>query len=100
MGRNDVSLKSYLSEKRRFADLFNCTLMGGSQVIDSKKLEAAPTVMSLSDETGFMERINDISMHYTFEGNSLALITLENQEYIDYAMPLRVMLAQAMAYDN
>ncbi|MBD5137216.1 MAG: hypothetical protein HDT39_14900 [Lachnospiraceae bacterium] len=99
MGRNDISLKSYLSEKRRFADLFNCTLMGGSQVIDADKLESCPTVMSVSDETGLMERINDISMRYTFEDSSLALITLENQEYIDYSMPLRVMLQQALIYD-
>ncbi|MBD5134754.1 MAG: hypothetical protein HDT39_02135 [Lachnospiraceae bacterium] len=99
MGRNDISLKSYLSDKRRFADLFNCTLMGGSQVIDPNRLENSPTVMSVSDENGFMERINDISMKYTFEDSSLALIILENQEYIDYSMPLRVMLQQALAYD-
>ena len=99
MGKNDISLKSYLSDKRRFADLFNCTLMGGSQVIDPNWLENSPTVMSVSDENGFMERINDISMRYRFENSSLALITLENQEYIDYAMPLRVMLQQALAYD-
>ncbi|MDE5782132.1 MAG: Rpn family recombination-promoting nuclease/putative transposase [Lachnospiraceae bacterium] len=100
MGRNDISLKAYLSNKRRFADLFNCTLMGGSQVIDPNRLENSPTVMSVSDENGFMERINDISMRYRFGNSSLALITLENQEYIDYAMPLRVMLQQALAYDR
>ncbi|MDE6251305.1 MAG: Rpn family recombination-promoting nuclease/putative transposase [Lachnospiraceae bacterium] len=100
MGRNDISLKVYLSNKRRFADLFNCTLMGGSQVIDPNRLENSPTVMSVSDENGFMERINDISMRYRFGNSSLALITLENQEYIDYAMPLRVMLQQALAYDR
>ena len=100
MGKNDISLKSYLSDKRRFADLFNGTLMGGSQVIKAERLETSPTVMSMSDENGFMERINDISMCYTFDGSSLALITLENQEYIDYAMPLRVMLQQALSYDS
>ncbi len=73
--------------------------MGGSQVIDADKLENYSTVMSVSDENGLMERINDISMRYTFEDSSLALITLENQEYIDYSMPLRVMLQQALAYD-
>ncbi|MDE5782074.1 MAG: hypothetical protein K2I03_11480 [Lachnospiraceae bacterium] len=62
MGKNDISLKSYLSDKRRFADLFNGTLMGGSQVIKAERLETSPTVMSMSDENGFMERINDISM--------------------------------------
>ena len=73
--------------------------MGGSQVIDADKLENYSTVMSVSDENGLMERINDISMRYTFEDSCLALITLENQEYIDYSMPLRVMLQQALAYD-
>lgn len=100
MGKNDVSLKSYLSDKRRFADLFNGTLMGGSQVIDASRLEDSPTVVSVSDESGIMERINDITMRYTYDGSSLALIMLENQDYIDYTMPLRVMLQQAMAYDR
>ncbi|MBD5136154.1 MAG: hypothetical protein HDT39_09390 [Lachnospiraceae bacterium] len=100
MGKNDISLKSYLSDKRRFADLFNCTLMGGGQVIAPERLESSPTVMSVSDENGFMERINDISMRYTYDGSSLALIILENQEYVDYAMPLRVMMQQAVAYDS
>lgn len=100
MGKKDIGLKSYLSEKRRFADLFNCTLMEGEQVIDSKMLEAAPISMPISDENGFMERLNDISMKYAYKGSSLALIMLENQEITDYAMPFRVMLQQALSYDS
>ncbi|MDE5782000.1 MAG: hypothetical protein K2I03_11110 [Lachnospiraceae bacterium] len=91
---------SYLSEKRRFAGLFNGTLMGGSQVIDAERLESSLTVMLVSDEFGLMERINDISIRYTFEGSSLLLINIENQEYIDNAMPLMVMLQQEISYDS
>ena len=100
MGKNDVSLKSYLSEKRRFADLFNGTLMKGRQVIQPEELEGSPTAFAMSDGKGFAERINDVSMKYEYRGSSLALFTLENQEYIDYGMPLRVMLEQAMMYDS
>ncbi len=39
MGKADVSLKDYLSDRERFADLFNAYLFEGAQVIKADKLE-------------------------------------------------------------
>lgn len=99
MGKEDISKKAYLSDKRRFADLFNGTLMNGEQVIKLEELKSCPTVMDISDEKGIMERLTDISKAYKYDGSRLVTIMLENQDYTDFGMPVRVMLEQAMLYD-
>ena len=99
MGKEDISKKAYLSDKRRFADLFNGTLMNGEQVIKPEELKSCPTVMDISDEKGIVERLTDISMTYKYDGSRLVMIMLENQDYTDFGMPVRVMLEQAMLYD-
>ena len=39
MGEADVSLKNWLKNKRRFADLFNGTVFDGKQVVKPEDLE-------------------------------------------------------------
>lgn len=100
MGKNDVTLKDYLSEPKRYADLLNGSIFQGRQIIDADELMDTDTVQSKSDEQTIMERINDITMKQTKDGSLFAVWTVANQQYIDYSMPARVMLQDALSYDR
>ena len=62
MGKNDITLKDYLSEPKRYADLLNGSIFQGRQIIDADELMDADTVQAKSDEQAIIERINDITM--------------------------------------
>ncbi|MDE7130265.1 MAG: Rpn family recombination-promoting nuclease/putative transposase [Lachnospiraceae bacterium] len=100
MGKNDITLKDYLSEPKRYADLLNGSIFQGRQIIDAGELIEADTVQSKSDEQAIMERLNDITMKQTKDGSLFAVWTVANQQYIDYSMPARVMLQDALSYDR
>lgn len=100
MGEKDITLKDYLSDPKRYADLLNGSIFQGRQIIDAGELQDADTVQSKSDELSIMERINDITMKQTKNGNLFAIWTIANQEHIDYGMPARVMMQDALSYDR
>lgn len=100
MGKNDITLKDYLSEPKRYADLLNGSIFQGRQIIDANELTDADTVQSKSDEQAIMERINDITMKQTKDGSLFAVWTVANQKYIDYGMPTCVMMQDALSYDR
>lgn len=100
MGKNDITLKDYLSDSRRYADLINGSIFQGRQIIDADELTDTGTVQSKSDEQTVVERINDITMKQTRDGSLFAVWTVANQQHIDYSMPARVMLQDALSYDR
>lgn len=100
MGKNDITLKDYLSDPKRYADLINGSIFQGRQIIDADELTDAGTVQSKSDEQSIVERISDITMKQTKDGSLFAVWTVANQQHIDYSMPARVMLQDALSYDR
>lgn len=100
MGKRDITFKDYLSDSRRYADLLNGSIFQGRQIIDADELQEAGTVQSKSDGQSIMERINDITMKQTRDGSLFAIWTVANQEHIDYGMPVRVMMQEALSYDR
>lgn len=58
------------------------------------------TVATKADKEGAIERTSDIVMRQKATGDLFALWILENQETIDYSMPVRVMLKEALEYDR
>lgn len=100
MGKKDITLKDYFSDRRRYADLLNGSVFCGRQMIKAEELQDADTVQSKSDSGGVLERTNDIAMKQTKEGNIFAVWVVANQEMVDYSMPVRVMLQEALAYDR
>lgn len=69
MGKNDITLKDYLSDPRRYADLINGSIFQGRQIIDADELTDTDTVQSKSDEQTVVERVNDITMKQTRDGS-------------------------------
>lgn len=100
MGKRDLDLKSYLSDRRRYADLYNGSIFQGGQLLKAEELEPVETVATKIGKEGEIERTSDIIMRQKTTGDLFALWILENQETIDYSMPVRVMLKEALEYDR
>ena len=123
MGKADVVLKQWLKNKVRFADLFNGVVFDGEQVIKPEELEeinseSGIVIENTIDEMGTEEdndrngkhkkrkiynrterRYRDLVMSWKGEAE-LAVLALENQGKIHYAMPVRGMLYDALAYTD
>lgn len=101
----DVVLKEYWQNNDQFADLFNALLFNGQEVISPKELEERDTDESLVFKGSRMEesikRSRDVikvcksSAKYNVD---LALLGIENQMKIHYAMPLRTMEYDCFTY--
>ena len=104
MGKNDVRISVWLSEKERFADLYNAPLFHGKPVFTADTLEKMDTRQNLSFQSNngkevLVQRFHDICMKSTL-GAKLILLTCENQDEIHYAMPVRGMLYDALDYTD
>ena len=100
MGQIDLILKGYLSDPRRFADVFNGRLFAGRQILRAEELEPVPPAAVKKSQERYMERISDYAMRQKDTGNLFYIWILENQDKIDYSMIVRVMLKEAMEYDK
>ena len=114
MGKSDVILKQWLKNKVRFADLFNAVVFDGKQVIKPEELgelnsESGIVIANAISEEGTEEkgkihhrteqRYRDLVMSWKGEAE-LAVLALENQGKIHYAMPVRGMLYDALSYTD
>lgn len=102
MGKISTLINHYLSDNRRFADLFNGICFQGKSVIHAKDLQEASQVYhEVMGETGKRrgrkERIRDICKLLK-TGTILRVLALENQELTDYTMPFRCMQYDVMEY--
>lgn len=89
----DVLLKAYLSDDDRFADLVNGCVFGGERVVSAENLAEMDSQLNLMErfrKRKLVKRFRDMVRKVAFDVN-FAVIGVENQEKIHYAMPLRVM---------
>lgn len=100
MGKKDLSLKTYLSDPVRYADVYNGSVFGGAQVLDASQLEEAATVVTKADGGAILKTTCDIVMRQKVGGGLFALWILENQEEVDYGMSVRILLREALEYDR
>ena len=108
MGRNlkpDTVLKEYWGNNERFADFFNAVLFGGREVIKAEQLQERDTeesnVLELGDRQESITAARDLfRVLKTAMGVEFALVGIENQDKVHYAMPIRVMNLDAYAYDR
>ena len=101
----DIILKNYWRDNARFADLFNAVLFQGEQVIQPHELEDLDTESSTILEhkkqaEGIAASRDNIKIRKksTAYGIEFVMLGNESQEYIDYAMPMRVMGYDYSAY--
>ena len=96
MGRKDIGLKSYFRDSVRYADLWNGSVFQGRQVVRAEELQEITPVHLKSDREAVLERTGDLVMMQSGNGGRYAVLALENQEKIDYGMPVRIMIQEAL----
>lgn len=116
MARMDEPIKKLFKNKENFADLFNATVFHGKQIIEPDKLIEINTedihindvsVRKKSDEgleeqsTGLevTKKYRDLTMLYKDRVLQIVL-GCEDQSTVDYSMPIRTMLYDALAYEK
>ena len=111
MGKIDVVVNRYCSDKVRFADLFNGTFFEGRQVVKPEELtlssqvyrqtkselEKEPNKKQELTVEDYFERIRDIKM-MNRRGIAFRVLAAESQDKIDYEMPFRLMQYDVMEY--
>ena len=103
MGQKDVVLARYFEENARFADLVNGFLFDGVQAVSgqdiSEKSVAVNGILGRLMGRFTYQKYRDIVRRVAL-GMRFAVIGVENQDLVHYAMPVRVMLEDAAGYDE
>lgn len=103
MGKQDNALYHYLEDNRRFADLFNGAVFQGKMVVSGSMLESddGRYVEFEGNEDkakhGTKSRYRDLKKRLKC-GGWLAIVAVENQETVDFTMPLRMMEYDCLEY--
>ena len=102
MGKGNAAVRQWMSNPKRFADLFNGMVCEGEQVIRPEELEPADgeTDLLLEDKNGKLQEVHrcrDLVMRWK-RGCLLVLLACENQAKIHYAMSVRNMLYDSLSY--
>ena len=100
MGALDKRQKRYFEDPKRFADTWNALAFNGLELIHWAELSEGNPVLTHADTGQTLEKISDVVMKRTVDGNLLAVLVLENQRKVDYSIPVKVFLEEALAYDK
>lgn len=99
--KTDVVLKDFWRQNERFADLFNAVVFQGKEVLKPEALQEMDTDMSgtirFKDYEESLVRTRDVVKKMAF-GVEFAVLGIEAQQRIHYAMPLRTLLYDGMGY--
>ena len=106
MGAKDTKAKEYLSDNERFADLCNAVLFCGAQLVRADRLQEKDTTEVLSvfgmDEKEIQfQKWRDILKQVVVKSYGdvyFMLVGIEHQSEIHYAMPVKVMIYDALNY--
>ncbi|MBD5547920.1 MAG: transposase [Lachnospiraceae bacterium] len=102
----DFISNSFFSDNERYADIINGIGCDGVPFVKGKDLQELDTKVSFGKWNGFGRRQKLRKMLYrdmvrkTPFGINFAIIGIENQEEIDYALPLRVLCYDAGEYEK
>lgn len=102
MGKSNVYMKQWLSDKERFTDFVNGSLFQGRKVFSAESLQKEDTEQGLvirkpDGEEITVQRYRDICMTAK-DGTRVVILACENQEEIHYGMLVRGMLYDALSY--
>lgn len=109
MAEKDIILKEYQRDSRHFCDFVNGALAQGRPLLKRGQLVTVPTELVLvkdmeeDDENAVVktiQRFRDITGKAGTDKNAgYIIVAIQNQTTVDYGMPLRVMLEDALEYD-
>lgn len=119
MGEKDISWKKYFSDNKRYADLVNGIGCKGEQIVSADELQDMDTQTGVREKSDFCRSVLDGGnqgkrqrregrrtakyrdlIKKTAFGVNFAIIGIENQEEIDYLLPLRNMSYDVGEYER
>ena len=107
MGEVDATLERYLSDSARYADLINAYRFNGRQIVKPEDVKEKDT--RLSGQSRRKQKQKKKQSEHQKEralvrkvifGAGIAVIALENQTLVHYAMPVRTIVEDALEYDK
>lgn len=103
MAKSDVVVNTYLKDPRHFCDFFNGTFFDGEEVLCPENMyeKSGELKQSIPNKPGkfYVEKHRDAVIKADFHG-IYSIFAIESQEKIHYAMPVRVMLYEALEYSQ
>ena len=103
MTEKDVLTAAYLQKNHRFAELVNVLCFGGRPIVSPEDVQEADSaeleIRKTGRRTKTKKRYRDVIRRVAC-GVQFALICVEEQSYVDYAMPVRVMGYNASRYEQ
>ena len=102
MGKGHIAVNKYISDKTRFADFVNGIIFKGRQVVLPEQLEKVEGEYEIlledkKGKTAGKTRYRDVIMRWKGEVD-FCFFACENQSEIHYAMPVKDMLYDSLAY--
>lgn len=97
MGKSDEAINEYLADPVRFADMVNQGLFQGTPVLNPDKLKEMDSVSRIPNRG---TKTRDIVKMYYDNSIIFAILAIENQTNIHYAMPLRSVVYDIRAYEK
>lgn len=106
MGKKDTVTKEYLRQNTIFADVFNYAIFNGKQIIQPDRLvdqDVSEIALPFGKDGALIpvQRYRDLLKGYIvkeYQGKLLALLGIESQSEIHYAMPVKCMLYDTLNY--
>ena len=106
MGKIDAITKEYLKRNDIFADVINYAVYGGEQVVQPDELidqDPAELTLPYGDDGNVIavQKFRDLLKGYIakeYRGRIYAILGVESQAHIHYAMPVKVMLYENINY--
>ena len=99
MGIKDITQKNYFTNDNRFAEFVNAVCFHGQKIIEPEELISVPEIVRKTDKSAILESTCDVVKKQTKDGSIYAIYVMENQDKVDYRMPIRVMLEEGLNYD-
>lgn len=103
MGKRDVALARYFEDEDRYADLINGFVFSGEPVVAGRdvleKNILVTGVFGTFKNRLAVQKYRDVVKRVVF-GMNFAVVGLEQQDLVHYAMPVRIMLEDAAGYDE
>ena len=107
--RKDTGWKGFLSDDARYADVINGIGCKGEQVVKEEDLQEMDTQTGMFRGSKFIHRFSQLGkgnvkvrdcLRKVAFGTNFAIIGIENQETMDYSIPLRNMSYDVDAYER
>lgn len=98
----DIIMKNLFKDREKFADLFNHCIFDGHPIINPQSLSEKNTenvYINTKNNHNFLNRYHDLFM-YSENHHFRFYLGIEGQGQIDYSMPIRIMLYDALSYDE